>query len=295
MSSAPTQHAAALAWVDEMVRLLQPASVYWCDGSKDEQKRLTDECLASGELEALNPAQWPGCYLHRSHPNDVARTEELTFICTRAQEDAGPTNNWMAPAEAYRRLTEIFSGAMKGRTLYVIPFMMGAEGSPFRKIGLQITDSRYVVLNMRIMTRMGSLALRELGDSGDFTRCLHSKADLDPKRRYVCHFPEDNTIWSVGSAYGGNALLGKKCLALRVGSFLGKQQGWMAEHMLIIGVENPKGETHYIAAAFPSQCGKTNLAMLVPPKSLPGYKVWTVGRHRLAAHRSRRPLVGAKS
>jgi phosphoenolpyruvate carboxykinase (GTP) len=273
----PTKHSQLLAWVNEMTQLCKPDTVYWCDGSEDEKNRLTRESLASGELEELNQEKLPGCYYSRSDLTDVARTEELTFICTRNEADAGPTNNWMDPKAAYQKLGDIFKESMRGRTMYVIPFIMGPAGSPFKKIGIQITDSRYVVLNMRIMTRMGSIALRELGASGEFTQCLHGKADLNPKRRFICHFPEDNTIWSVGSAYGGNALLGKKCMALRIGSYLGKTQGWLAEHMLIIGVENPKGEVKYVAAAFPSQCGKTNLAMLIPPKSLPGYKVWTLG------------------
>jgi phosphoenolpyruvate carboxykinase (GTP) len=272
-----TRHPQVISWVEEMTRLCRPAAVHWCDGSEAERTTLLQECLASGELEALNAQLWPGCYLHRSNPNDVARTEELTFICTRSEADAGPTNHWMAPPEAYRKLGAIFDGSMQGRTLYVIPFIMGAAGSPFRKIGLQLTDSRYVVLNMRTMTRMGEIAWKDLGDSGEFTRCLHGKAGVDPKRRFICHFPEDNAIWSIGSAYGGNALLGKKCMALRIGSYLGRQQGWMAEHMLIVGVENPQGVTRYLAAAFPSACGKTNLAMLIPPATLPGYKVWTVG------------------
>ncbi len=276
MMAQPT-HKKALAWIEEMAALCQPDTVYWCDGSEDEKSRLTKESLASGELEELNQSRWPGCYLSRSDIHDVARTEQLTFICTRTKDDAGITNNWMDPNEAYAKLGQIFRGSMKGRTMYVIPFIMGPAGSPFRKIGIQITDSRYVTLNMRIMTRMGKIALDDLGKDGEFTKCLHGKADLNPDRRFICHFPEDNTIWSVGSAYGGNALLGKKCLALRIGSYLGKTQGWNAEHMMIIGVENPNGETRYIAGAFPSQCGKTNLAMLIPPKSLPGYKVWTVG------------------
>ena len=276
-NNVPTTHAAALAWVKEIAELCRPDSIYWCDGSEEEKNRLTKECLASGELEELNQQKWPGCYYSRSDINDVARTEQLTFICARAREDAGITNNWMDPKEAYQKVGDIFRGSMKGRTMYVIPFIMGQPGSPFRKIGIQITDSRYVTLNMRIMTRLGKVALKDLGTTGEFTKCLHGKADLNPDRRYICHFPEDNAIWSVGSAYGGNALLGKKCLALRIGSFLGKQQGWMAEHMLIVGIQNPKGEVKYIAAAFPSQCGKTNLAMLIPPKSLPGYKLWTVG------------------
>ncbi len=277
MTSSAPSHLGVQAWVDEMKRLCQPDRVYWCDGSEDEQKTLLRECLASGELEELNQELWPGCYLHRSQTNDVARSEDLTFICTHTRDDAGLTNNWLAPQEAYRKLADIFRGSMKGRTLYVLPFIMGPAGSPFKKIGVQITDSRYVVLSMRVMTRMGTIALRELGESGDFTKCLHGKADLNPHRRFICHFPEDNTIWSVGSAYGGNALLGKKCMALRMGSYLGRQQGWLAEHMLIVGIENPRREVRYLAAAFPSQCGKTNLAMLIPPASLPGYKVWTVG------------------
>ncbi len=277
MTQPKIQHKEAVAWVSDMARLCQPDSIYWCDGSEEEKDRLTEECLASGELEQLDQTKWPGCYWSRSDINDVARTEQLTFICSRAKDDAGITNNWMDPKEAYQKLGDIFRGSMKGRTMYVIPFIMGPAGSPFRKIGIQITDSRYVTLNMRIMTRMGEAALKDLGVSGEFTKCLHGKADLNPNRRFICHFPEDNAIWSVGSAYGGNALLGKKCLALRIGSYLGKEQGWMAEHMLIVGIENPKGEVKYVAAAFPSQCGKTNLAMLIPPKSLPGYKLWTVG------------------
>lgn len=265
------------AWVADMAQMCGPDKIYWCDGSEPERVQLTREALECGELEELNQAEWPGCYHSRSDVNDVARTEQLTFICSRLKEDAGATNNWMDPREAYGRLGSIFRGAMRGRTMYVVPFMMGPAGSPLRKIGIQLTDSRYVVLNMRIMTRMGKIAIDDLGASGDFTRCLHSKADLNPDRRFICHFPEDNTVWSVGSDYGGNALLGKKCLALRIGSYLGRQQGWMAEHMLIVGVESPEGKVRYVAAAFPSQCGKTNLAMLVPPESLPGYRLWTVG------------------
>ena len=273
----PAKNSSVLAWVEDMAALCRPDSIHWCDGSEEEKDRITRQCLAMGEIEELNQADWPGCYYSRSDINDVARTEKLTFICTRVEEDAGITNNWMGPREAYQKLGDIFRGSMRGRTMYVVPFMMGPAGSPFRKIGIQITDSRYVVLNMRIMTRMGRIALDNLGPSGDFTRCLHGMADLNPERRFICHFPEDNAVWSVGSAYGGNALLGKKCLALRIGSYLGKIQGWMAEHMLIVGIENPEGGVRYIAAAFPSQCGKTNLAMLVPPKTLPGYKLWTIG------------------
>jgi phosphoenolpyruvate carboxykinase (GTP) len=268
---------AVLAWVDEVARLCKPDRIYWCNGSEEEKERLTKESVASGEIEELDQTKWPGCYYSRSDINDVARTEQLTFICARDKEDAGITNNWMDPREAYQKLGEILRDSMRGRTLYVVPFMMGPPGSPLRKIGVQITDSRYVVLNMRIMTRMGKIALDDLGTSGDFTRCLHGRADLSPQRRFICHFPEDNTIWSVGSAYGGNALLGKKCLALRIGSYLGRTQGWMAEHMLLMGVQNPQGKVRYIAAAFPSQCGKTNLSMLIPPRTLGGYKIWTLG------------------
>ncbi len=272
-----TQNKHVLGWVNEMAKLCKPDRIYWCDGSESENKNLLQEALRIGDLEELNQKKLPGCYLHRSALNDVARTEELTFICTQKKEDVGPTNNWMSPQEAYQKLSDVFDGSMKGRTMFVVPFIMGPVGSPFSKIGIQITDSVYVVLNMRIMTRMGQVALNELDEKNDFTRCLHGKADLDMKHRFICHFPEDNTIWSVGSGYGGNALLGKKCLALRIGSSLGRQQGWLAEHMLISGIENPQGEITYIAAAFPSQCGKTNLAMMVPPESLKGYKVWTVG------------------
>ncbi len=273
----PTNNKAVLEWVDEVVKLCRPDKVVWCDGSEDEKKRLTKECLAAGELIELNQQKLPGCYLHRSDPNDVARVEKQTFICTRNKEDAGPTNNWMAPDEAYKKARAIFEGSMKSRTMYVIPFLMGLPNSPFAKIGFELTDSRYVVLNMGIMTRMGKIALDQLGNSPDFTKGLHSRADLNIERRYILHFPEDNTIWSVGSAYGGNVLLGKKCLALRIGSWLGRKEGWLAEHMLILGIQNPKGEIRYVAAAFPSQCGKTNLAMVVPPDMFKGYKTWTVG------------------
>ena len=225
----------------------------------------------------LNQQALPGCYLHRSALNDVARTENLTFVCSDEQEDAGPNNNWMAPAESYDRLAKIFAGSMHGRTLYVIPFLMGPHSSPFSKVGVQVTDSVYVVLNMGLMTRMGKLALDHLGDSDDFTRCLHGKADLDIERRFICHYPQDNAIWSVGSGYGGNALLAKKCLALRIASKLGQREGWLAEHMLIVGVESPDGEINYVCGAFPSACGKTNLAMVVPPASMKGWKIHTVG------------------
>ncbi len=266
-----------VAWVEEMAKLCQPDKIVWCDGSEEEKIRLTRQAIECGEVEELNQEKLPSCLYARSAENDVARVEHLTFICSRSQKDAGPTNNWMDPREAYKKLGDIFRGSMRGRTMYVVPFLMGIPGSPFNKIGIELTDSIYVVLNMRIMTRMGKVALDELGSSSDFTRGLHSKADLRVDRRYICHFPEDNTIWSVGSNYGGNVLLGKKCLALRIASWLGRKEGWMAEHMLIVGVENPRGEIHYLAGAFPSACGKTNLAMLVPPPSLRGYKVWTVG------------------
>ncbi len=273
----PTQNKTLIAWVEEMAKLCKPDRIVWCDGSEDENKRFLGQAVRDGELEELDQQKRPGCYYGRSAENDVARVEHLTFICTRSKRDAGPMNNWMDPQEAYRKLGAIFDGSMKGRTMYVVPFIMGIPGSPFNKIGIELTDSITVVLNMRIMTRMGKVAVNELGNSADFTRGLHSKADLNLDRRFICHFPEDNTIWSVGSNYGGNVLLGKKCLALRLGSWLGRKESWLAEHMLILGIQNPKGETRYITAAFPSQCGKTNLAMLVPPKSMPGYKVFTVG------------------
>jgi phosphoenolpyruvate carboxykinase (GTP) len=265
------------AWVSETAKLTKPDQVVWCDGSEEERKRLTQIAVDQGVLIPLNQEKRPGCYLHRSNPNDVARVEHLTFICTPTREEAGPTNNWMSPGEAYGKLGKLFDGSMKGRTMYVIPYVMGPVGSPLSKIGVEITDSVYVVLNMRIMTRMGSAALEMLGDSNDFNRGLHSTLDLDPEKRFICHFPQDNTIWSVGSGYGGNVLLGKKCLALRIGSYLGRSEGWLAEHMLILGVESPQGETTYVAAAFPSACGKTNFAMLIPPPHFKGWKVWTVG------------------
>ncbi len=265
------------AWVTERAGLCKPDSVVWCDGSEEERARLTRTALGNGELIELDQKTLPGCYLHRSAVNDVARTEKLTFICCEKKEDAGPNNNWMAPAEAYDRLRPIFEGSMKGRTMYVVPFLMGPSGSPFSKVGVELTDSVYVALNMGLMTRMGQVALEHLGASGDFTRGLHSKADLNENRRFICHFPQDNTIWSVGSGYGGNALLSKKCLALRLASVHGRDEGWLAEHMLIVGLQDPKGAITYVCGAFPSACGKTNLAMLVPPDRFKGWKVWTVG------------------
>lgn len=268
------------AWVDEMIALTKPDKVVWVDGSEEQLEALRNEAIASGEMIKLNQDEYPGCLYHRTLPNDVARVEDRTFICTSKEEDAGPTNNWCDPKEMYAKLTPMYDGVMKGRTMYVIPYSMGPIGSPLAKVGVEVTDSIYVVLNMDIMTRMGKAAFENLGDeSNDFVRGLHSKANVDPEGRYIVHFPEDNTIWSINSAYGGNVLLGKKCFALRIASFQGKNEGWMAEHMLILGVEKPDGEVKYITAAFPSACGKTNLAMLIPPVCYTekGYKVWTVG------------------
>src|SRR5262245_38513111 len=264
-------------WVNEIQALTSPAAVVFCDGSQGERDRLIAECLASGELIELNQQKLPGCYLHRSAPHDVARTEHLTFICTVRRDDAGPTNNWMSPAEARAKVTPLLTGSMAGRTMFVVPFLMGPPGSTFSKVGVEITDSRYVVLNMRIMTRMGQVALDHLGGGDEFTKCLHALGDLSPERRFIMHFPEENTVWSVGSGYGGNALLGKKCMALRLASWMARGEGWLAEHMLILGLKTPEGRQHYVAGAFPSACGKTNLAMLVPPASMPGWEARTVG------------------
>lgn len=266
-------------FVNESAALTKPDKIVWIDGSKEQIEALRKEACSTGEMIKLNQELLPDCYLHRTAVNDVARVEGRTFICTEKKETAGPTNNWMQKDEAYKMLKEIYAGAMKGRTMYVIPYSMGAIGSKFSKIGIELTDSIYVVLNMCIMTRVSSKVYDALGDSDDFVKGLHAKADIDEEKRYICQFPEDNTIMSVNSGYGGNVLLGKKCFALRIASYQGWQQGWMAEHMLILGLEKPNGETKYIAAAFPSACGKTNLAMLIPPKEYleKGYKIHTVG------------------
>ena len=266
-------------WVKEMAELTQPDNIVWITGSDEQTDALRAEACATGELEKLNEEKLPNCYLHRTAVNDVARVEGRTFICTKEKHNAGPTNNWMGLEEAKEKLTPLYKGAMKGRTMYVIPYSMGVVGSDFSKIGIELTDSIYVVLNMLIMTRAGQHVLDALGDSADFIKGLHAKADIDEENRYICHFPEYNYIASVNSGYGGNVLLGKKCFALRIASYLGRKEGWMAEHMLILGVEYPDGETKYVAAAFPSACGKTNLAMLIPPEFLAkkGYKVWCVG------------------
>ena len=264
-------------WVQEVERQTQPKTIYWCDGSDAEWDRLIGLMLDQGTLIRLNPSRHPNSYLHRSHPSDVARTEHLTFICTPEKEDAGPNNNWMDPAEAKRKVGKLFEGSMRERTMYVIPYLMGPVGSPHSKVGVEITDSPYVVANMRIMTRMGKIALNQMNSSGEFCAGLHSLGDLSPNRRFIAHFPEESLIWSIGSGYGGNALLGKKCFALRIASWMARREGWLAEHMLILGLEDPSGVVTYMAAAFPSACGKTNLAMLTSPLEKLGYKVWTVG------------------
>ncbi|MDD4290653.1 MAG: phosphoenolpyruvate carboxykinase (GTP) [Clostridia bacterium] len=267
------------AFVDNCVALAKPDRVIWITGDKAQIEELRKEAMQTGEMIKLNEELLPNCYLHRSALNDVARVEGRTFICCKKKEDAGPTNNWMEPQEAYKLLEGIYDGCMKGRTMYIIPYSMGAIGSNFSKIGIEVTDSIYVVLSMIIMTRVGDKVLEQLGESNDFVRGFHAKAELDESKRYICHFPEDNAIWSVNSGYGGNVLLGKKCFALRIASFQAKNEGWMAEHMLILGITKPDGVTRYVAAAFPSACGKTNLAMLIPPKEYldKGYKIETVG------------------
>ena len=274
-----TNNKTVLDWIEKMVQLVKPDKVVWIDGSEEQLEALRAEACASGEMIKLNEEKLPGCYLHRTAVNDVARVEHRTFICCDKEEDAGPTNHWMAPDKAYEMLYDIARDSYKGRTMYVIPYSMGPIGSPLAKVGIELTDSIYVVLNMAIMARVGQKVLDVLGDSNDWVRGLHCKCDIDEEKRYICHFPQDNTIISVNSGYGGNVLLGKKCFALRIASNQGRNEGWMAEHMLILGLENPQGEVKYIAAAFPSACGKTNLAMLIPPKAYQekGYKVWCVG------------------
>ncbi len=270
---------AVLDWVHEVQSLTKPDNIFWCDGSEEENQFLIAEARRQGIVIELNQQTNPGCYLHRSNPNDVARVEQFTLICTPTKEEAGPTNNWAEPGETYRKLHDMLKGAMRGRTMFVIPYIMGPPDSPLAKIGFEITDSIYVVLSMRIMTRMGAIASERLGEQrgAEFNRGVHSLLDVNPERRWICHFPQDNTIISVGSGYGGNVLLSKKCLALRIASYLAKKQGWLAEHMLILGVESPAGDKHYVAAAFPSACGKTNFAMLIPPPHFAGWKVTTIG------------------
>lgn len=271
------RNSALQQWVDECSRLTKPDRVHWCDGSEVEYYKLIETMINDGTLIELNQKTYPNCYLHRSHPSDVARTENLTFICTENKDDAGPNNNWMRPKEAKEHVSKLFDGSMKGRTMYVVPYLMGPVGSTYSRVGIEITDSAYVAASMRIMTRMGNVALEHLGSSENFVTGLHSLGDLSPDRRFIMHFPEEKLVWSIGSGYGGNALLGKKCFALRLASYMARQEGWMAEHMLIIGLEDPSGKITYMAAAFPSASGKTNLAMMVSPMVEQGYKVWTVG------------------
>ncbi len=274
-----TNNKKILTWIDEMAAMTNPDKIVWIDGTNEQAEALRAQACATGEMIKLNQEKLPNCYLHRTAINDVARVEDRTFICTSKKEDAGASNNWMAPAEMYEKLSKLYRGSMKGRTMYVIPYSMGVVGSDFAKYGIELTDSIYVVLNMLIMTRVGTNVLDAIGPDGDFIKGLHARADIDENNRYIVHFPEDNTIWSVNSGYGGNVLLGKKCFALRIASYLGKHESWFAEHMLILGVEFPNGEIKYISAAFPSACGKTNLAMLIPPEvyAKKGYKVWCVG------------------
>ena len=276
---AKTENKALLAWIDEMAALTAPDKIVWVTEGEAQIEALKDEAVATGLMERLNEEKLPGCLLHRTKPNDVARVEARTFICTTKKEMAGPTNNWVEKNEMYARLRPLAEGGMRGRTMYVVPYIMGQAGSPFAKVGIELTDSIYVVLNMNIMTRMGQIALDQLGSSADFVKGLHCSLDVDEENRYIVQFPEDNTIWSLNSNYGGNVLQGKKCFALRIASWQGRQEGWLAEHMLILGIENPKGEIKYVTAAFPSACGKTNLAMLIPPEFYrkQGYKVWCVG------------------
>jgi phosphoenolpyruvate carboxykinase (GTP) len=272
-----TSNQLAIDWVKKSETLCRPEKVFWCDGSEEEKKFLTRLAVEQGVLIELNQEKLPGCYYHRSDPGDVARVEQCTYICTETEEEAGPTNNWCAPKEMYAKLHALCDGAMRGKTMFVVPYLMGPPGSPMSKVGIELTDSIYVVLSMRIMTRMGKVAFDQLGNGDDFNRGLHCTLNADPQKRFIAHFPEDNAIISTGSNYGGNVLLGKKCLALRIGSFLGRKEGWLAEHMLILGVESPTGEKTYVAAAFPSACGKTNFAMMIPPAHFKGWRIWTVG------------------
>ena len=265
------------AWVEEAAQKTRPKQVVWCDGSEGEPQQMVERLIAEGRTLRLNERTYPNCILHRSDPSDVARTEQVTFICSRRKDDAGPTNNWMAPEEAKQKIGALFSGAMAGRTMYVVPYLMGPADSHMTRAGVEVTDSPYVVVSMRIMARIGKIALERIGKTNDFVPGLHSLGDLNPARRFVLHFPEEKLIWSIGSGYGGNALLGKKCFALRIASWMAREQGWMAEHMLILGLEDPSGQVTYMAAAFPSACGKTNLAMMVSALEDSGYRVWTVG------------------
>jgi phosphoenolpyruvate carboxykinase (GTP) len=277
IGSSPYSNPHILKFVEQTAARTRPANIFWCDGSEPEKNYLYDQAVEQGVLIRLDEKKWPGCYYHRSNVNDVARVEQCTFICTESPQDAGPTNNWAAPQEMLAKLEGLLDGCMEGRTMFVVPYLMGPPGSPLSKVGVELTDSIYVALNMRIMARMGAEALNHLGQSSDFNEGVHSVLDCNPDRRFICHFPEKNRIISVGSGYGGNVLLGKKCLALRIGSALGRKQGWMAEHMLLLGVESPDGRKSYVAAAFPSACGKTNFAMMIPPKEFDGWKITTVG------------------
>lgn len=272
-----TKLKALQTWVDQVASGTQPDHIHWCDGSDDEYRQMVQTMLADGTMTSLNPAKYPDCYLHLSDPSDVARVENMTFVCTPNAEDAGPNNNWMSPNDGHAKVDALFEGCMQGRTMYVIPYCMGPIDSPYSRCGVEITDSPYVVANMKLMTRMGDKALARIEKETSYVKGLHSTGDLNPERRLIMHFPDELSIKSIGSGYGGNALLGKKCHALRIASYQARQEGWLAEHMLIVGVESPEGETHYIACALPSACGKTNLAMLIPPASMPGWKIWTLG------------------